>query len=117
VTVRLPDYSSFQMLILCPKGKWSGFQMAETRWPKIKFSARLDRLIQKKNICMTRLCIKWSFLLETFDQYKTGQFRQVFKWSAILFYIHSKTRHKLYPKNEHSKTGLSGFQMVTVLLS
>ena len=35
---------------------------------------------------------------------------------AILFFYHWKTGHKLCPKNDHSKTGQSGFRMLTLFL-
>jgi hypothetical protein len=60
----------------------------------------------KENISF--VYIKWSRLA---DHLKTGPEIEWLKQDGDF----SKTGHKLCPKNGHSKTGLSRFQMVTII--
>ncbi len=80
----------------CPIVEWSGFRMV----------ASLDRFIKKR--VMKKIITKWSRLevKKTLVRFLNA------KWPPK----HSKTGLKNCPKNDHSKSGWSGFLMFTVLL-
>jgi hypothetical protein len=105
VMIRIPDKSGFKMVDLCPVVEWSGFWMVG----HIVFTTSLDCLYKKKIFIKIQNGPVYSEPFE--NQTNLSSFQTV----GHLCY-HSKTGPNFCQKNDHSKTGRSSFQIITVIV-